>query len=268
MKKTLFILVLACLAASALQAQDRNVTPSPDGTKEAFTRDNDLWIRSLPDSTETRLTFDGSELILNGYASWVYYEEIFGRPSRYRAFWWSPDSQRIGFYRFDNSAVPMFPIYSPFGQDGKLNQTRYPKAGETNPSVRIGIIEARAGAEPVWADFDDSPEQYFGTPFWGADSRELYVSREPRRQSVLDLYAVSVADGSRRQVYHEEYPDAWVDWIEGMIFTEKGLYMARSFETGWEQIYFLGYDGTLKRLTDGENWDIRLLKVDEKKGDV
>ena len=51
-------------------------------------------------------------------------------------------------------------------------------------------------------------------------------------------------------------------------FTEKGLYMARNFETGWEQIYFLGYDGTLRRLTEGENWDIRLLKVDEKKGDV
>ena len=267
MKKTLFILVLTCLALG-LQAQDQNVTPSPDGTKEAFTRGGDLWVRSVADSVETRLTFDGSELILNGYASWVYYEEIFGRPSRYRAFWWSPDSQRLGFYRFDNSAVPMFPIYSPFGQDGRLLQTRYPKAGEANPSVRVGIIEARAGAKPVWADFDDSPEPYFGTPFWGADSRELYVSREPRRQSVLDLYAVSVADGSKRPVYHEEYPDAWVEWIEGMIFTEKGLYMARNFETGWEQIYFLGYDGTLRRLTDGENWNINLLKVDEKKGDV
>ena len=268
MRKLTTLLLLCCLAAGALRAQDLNVTPSPDGTMEAFTRGGDLWIRSLPDSTETRLTFDGSELILNGYASWVYYEEIFGRPSRYRAFWWSPDSKRLGFYRFDNSAVPMFPIYSPFGQDGTLHQTRYPKAGEPNPSVRIGIIEARPEAEPVWADFDDSPEQYFGTPFWGADSQELYVSREPRRQSVLDLYAVSVRDGSRRPVYHEEYPDAWVEWIEGMIFTDKGLYMARNFETGWEQIYFLGYDGTLKRLTDGKNWVIRLLKVDEKKGDV
>ena len=267
MKKTIFILVLACLSFG-LRAQDQNVTQSPDGTMEAFTREGDLWVRSVADSVETRLTFDGSELILNGYASWVYYEEIFGRPSRYRAFWWSPDSQRLGFYRFDNSAVPMFPIYSPFGQDGTLHRTRYPKAGEANPSVRIGVIEARAGAEPVWADFDDSPEQYFGTPFWGADSRELYVSRMPRRQSVLDLYAVSVADGSKRPIYHEEYPDAWVEWSEGMIFTEKGLYMARNFETGWEQIYFLGYDGTLKRLTDGENWGIRLLRVDEKKGDV
>ncbi len=268
MKKILLLVLLSVLCWAGARAEDRNVTPSPDGTLVAFTRDNDLWVRSVADSVETRLTFDGSELVLNGYASWVYYEEIFGRASRYRAFWWSPDSKRLGFYRFDNTRVPMFPIYSPFGQDGKLNQTRYPKAGEPNPSVRIGIIEARRGAQPVWADFDDSPEQYFGTPFWGADSRELYVSREPRRQSVLDLYAVSVEDGSKRQVYHEEYPDAWVEWIEGMIFTDKGLYMARNFETGWEQIYFLGYDGTLKRLTDGENWGIRLLKVDQKKGDV
>ena len=67
MKKTLFIMVLACLAAFALRAQDLNTTPSPDGTMEAFTRGNDLWVRSLVDSTETRLTFDGSELILNGY---------------------------------------------------------------------------------------------------------------------------------------------------------------------------------------------------------
>ncbi|MBR4586270.1 MAG: DPP IV N-terminal domain-containing protein [Bacteroidales bacterium] len=267
MKRFLTLWVLCCLALSGLQAQDLNVTPSPDGTMEAFTRGNDLWIRSLPDSTETRLTFDGTDLILNGYASWVYYEEIFGRASRYKAFWWSPDSKRLGFYRFDNSLVPMFPIYSPFGQDGKLNLTRYPKAGEPNPSVRIGIIEARRGAQPVWADFDDSPEQYFGTPFWGKDSRELYVSREPRRQNTLDLYAVSVADGSKRHVYHEEYP-TWVEWITGMIFTDKGLYMARNFETGWEQIYFLGYDGALTRLTEGENWDISLLRVDEKKGDV
>ena len=268
MKRILIVLILSVFCGVSARAQDCNVTPSPDGSMVAFTRDNDLWVRSVADSVETRLTFDGSELILNGYASWVYYEEIFGRASQYRAFWWSPDSRRLGFYRFDNSAVPMFPIYSPFGQDGTLLQTRYPKAGEPNPSVRIGIIEARRGAQPVWADFDDSPEQYFGTPFWGADSQELYVSREPRRQSVLDLYAVSVEDGSKRQVYHEEYPDAWVEWIEGMIFTDKGLYMARNFETGWEQIYFLGYDGTLKRLSDGENWGIRLLRVDEKKGDV
>ena len=133
-----------------------NLTFSPDSTKLAFTRDNDLWVADIATGAETRLTFDGTDLILNGYASWVYYEEILGRPSRYRAFWWSPDSRKIGFYRFDNSRVPMFPIYSPAGQDGSLQLTRYPKAGEPNPEVRIGIVDLGNPSRIVWADFDET----------------------------------------------------------------------------------------------------------------
>jgi len=259
--------MIASLFLSAVLAVV-NPTFSPDSSKIAFTRDNDLYVKDAASGEETRLTFDGTELMMNGYASWVYYEEIFGRPSQYRAFWWSPDSRRIAFYRFDNSKVPMFPIYSPFGeQGGHLSLTRYPKAGQDNPSVKVGFVCLDKPEELVWADFDYTADQYFGTPFWSADSRELYVSREPRRQNTLDLYAVSADDGTKRQVYHEEYP-TWVDWIEGMLFTDKGLYMARSFETGWEQIYFLGYDGTLKRLTDGENWGISLLKANPAKGDL
>lgn len=261
------MIIVALVCALPLKAADINVTKSPDGLKEAFTRDNDLWVRDVASGNETRLTFDGSEVILNGYASWVYYEEIFGRPSRYKAFWWSPDSKKIGYYRFDNSNVPMFPIYSPFGQDGSLSRTRYPKAGETNPSVRIAVVHLD-GLKTVWADFPEDSEQYFGTPFWGPDSREFFVSREPRRQSVLDLYSVNASDGSKRAIYHEEYP-TWVEWIEEVKFTDKGLYMARDFESGWQQIYFLSYDGdTFRKLTSGENWDISLLRVDEKKGDV
>ena len=100
-----------------------NMTWSPDSTMIAFTRDNDLYVAHAEDGREVRLTSDGSALILNGYASWVYYEEIFGRQTDYRAFWWSPDGSRIGFYRFDNTGVPLFPIYSPSGQDGSLKKT-------------------------------------------------------------------------------------------------------------------------------------------------
>lgn len=243
-----------------------NPTYSPDSTKVAFTRDNDLYVADVATEEETRLTFDGTDLILNGYASWVYYEEILGRGSKYKSFWWSPDSRKLGFYRYDNSGVNMFPIFSPFGQDGSLNETRYPKAGETNPSVKVGIIDLGDGST-VWADFDYGQDQYFGIPFWSKDSREFYVAREPRRQNTLDLYAISAADGSRRHVYHEEYP-TWLDWIENMIFTDEGFYMARNFETGWDQIYFLGFDGSLKRLTDGQNWSVSLVRADEKTGDL
>ena len=242
-----------------------NLTFSPDSSKLAFTRNNDLWVVDIASGAEKRLTFDGTETIMNGFASWVYYEEIFGRPSQYRAFWWSPDSQTLAFYRFDDTQVPMFPIYSAKGQDGVLRRTHYPKCGERNPEVRIGFATVADG-NIVWADFDEKEDQYFGTPFWGADSKQFFVSREPRIQNTLDLFAVSPADGSKKAIYHEEV-STWLDWIEGMLFTEKGLYMVRSFETGWQQIYFLTYDGQLKRLTSGPNWRIELLRA-EKDGTV
>ena len=262
-----------------------NLTYSPDQTKLAFTRDNDLYVVDIETEVETRLTFDGSDVILNGYASWVYYEEILGRPSKYKAFWWSPDSKKIGFYRFDNSQVPMFPIYSAFANPeaaasqsqsprvtdlalgGSLSETRYPKAGQTNPQVQIGIVDLDNN-ETTWADFNALDDQYFGIPFWGPDSQEFFIARMPRLQNTIDLYAVSVADGSRRHVYNETYK-TWLNWFEGVVFTDKGLYMAREFETGWQQIYFLSYDGkTFRRLTDGPNWDVSIERVDEAKGDV
>ena len=266
-----------------------NLTYSPDSTKLAFTRDNDLYVIDIASGKETRLTFDGSDVILNGYASWVYYEEIFGRPSRYRAFWWSPDSRKIGFYRFDNSQVPMFPIYSAFANPaaaasqsqsprvtdlalgGSLSETRYPKAGQTNPQVRIGIVDLDLAGHDgylTWADFDPTLDQYFGIPFWGPDSKEFFIARMPRLQNTIDLYAVNVADGSKRHVYNETYK-TWLNWFDGVVFTDKGLYMAREFETGWQQIYFLSYDGKeFRRLTDGPNWNVSIVRVDEKKGDV
>lgn len=247
-----------------------NPTVSPDSSKLAFTRGNDLYVRDVASGVETRLTSDGSDVILNGYASWVYYEEIFGRSCNYRAFWWSPDSKKIAFYRFDNGSVPVFPIYSPSGQLGSLNMTRYPKAGQPNPSVRIGIadLEKEDPGAIVWADFEDTPDQYFGTPFWNDDSSELCVQWEPRRQSRLKLYLVSAEDGSRTLVYEDAYP-TWLDWIDGMLFGRDCLYMVRNTSTGWEQIYSLSYDGSsCRRLSDGENWDVVLLKADEKTGDI
>ncbi len=213
-----------------------NLTFSPDSTKMAFTRDNDLWVVDVATRKETRLTSDGSAVILNGYASWVYYEEIYGRASRYRAFWWSPDSRKIGFCRFDNTEVPVFPIYSPFPEDydrsgmmlsysqkagsavpmegvsptgGSVRMTRYPKCGDNNPKVRMGIADAETG-KVVWADFNEEDDQYFGTPFWKPDGKVLFVQREPRTQNTLDLYAVSPEDGSKSLVYHESYVAAGI----------------------------------------------------------
>ena len=270
------ILPALCLGFLPLQAREVNPTYSPDSSYCAYTMGNDLYVRSSSGKV-TRITTDGSDVILNGYASWVYYEEIFGRPSKYRAFWWSPDSRKLAFYRFDDSKVPMFPIYSPFGQDGTLRETHYPKAGERNPEVRIGIVDldrarTRKGIvrekDIVWADFDPVLDQYFGTPFWGADSKALFVGREPRIQDTYDLYRVSAADGSVKPIYHETYA-TWLDWPDDMLFSSEGLYMVRAFETGWEQIYFLSFDGSrFDRLTSGENWRVRLIRRNPADGSI
>ncbi len=259
------ILTLAALCGAVSEI---NPTPSPDSAFVAYTSEGDLYVRKVGGDT-IRLTSDASSTVYNGYASWVYYEEVFGRASKYRAFWWSPDSRYLAFYRFDDTQVRMFPIYSPFGDvGGRVLQTRYPLCGEPNPQVSIGIADLSEGGQIRWADFDYSLDQYFGTPFWGADSKTLFVQREPRVQQDLELYAVSAGTGKKTLVYSEHYP-AWLDWMQDMLFTSKGLYMVRSFETSWQQIYFLSYDGkTLKRLTDGENWRVSLIAVDEKRGDV
>jgi len=244
-----------------------NLTYSPDSTMLAYTKANDLYVVEISSGKETRLTTDATDVVMNGYSSWVYYEEILGRPTRYKAFWWSPDSKKLAFYRFDDTDVPMFPIYSAKGQDGSIRETHYPKVGEPNPEVMIGIADIASG-KTTWADFDPKEDQYFGTPFWGADSKSLFVSRQPRIQHDLDVYAVDAATGAKTSIYHEHYK-TWIDFITGMIFGEDGLYMVRNFETGWQQIYYLSYDGkTFRRLTDGQNWRVSLVRVDEKKGDV
>ena len=239
-----------------------NPTWSPDSTKIAFTLNNDLYSVDVRTKHVVRHTYDGSDLILNGYASWVYYEEIFGRPSRYRAFWWSPDSRVIAYYRFDNAQVPMFPIYSAKGKHGTLNQTRYPETGDPNPGVKVGFVSVDGG-ETVWADFDPKEDQYFGTPFWSGDGTKLMVSWMDRAQDNLKLYSVTPQTGEKTLVY-TEHQDCWIDWMEDMLFTKEGIYIVRDF-TGWQQVYFLSYDGRkFEQLTTGNNWSLHLLKVDKK----
>ena len=240
-----------------------NPTYSPDYSKIAYTLGNNLYSIDVNTREIVQHTSDGSDVILNGYASWVYYEEIFGRASRYKAFWWSPDSKVLAFYRFDNSKVPMFPIYNSEGQHGSLNETRYPKAGDPNPEVKIGFVSVRGG-EIVWADFDSNKDQYFGIPFWNGEGDRFMVSWMDRSQDNLKMYSVDPVYGNKYMIY-EENQSTWIDWMEQMLFTKDGMYIVRDTNL-WQQIYFLSFDGKVyKRITDGgQNWGVRLLKVDKK----
>lgn len=245
----------------------KNITFSPDKTKIAFTnKENNLCVYDVNTKTVKYLTNDGTNVIMNGYASWVYYEEILGRRTNYKAFWWSPDSKLIAYYKFDDTKVPMFPIYDSKGKHGTLTQTRYPKTGDTNPEVKIGFVNVLSGST-VWADFDSKEDQYFGIPFWNGEGNKFIIPWMPREQNNLKLYAVDPNNGKKSFIYNETQ-ETWIDWMKDMQFTPNGFYMVRDF-TGWEQIYYQSFDGEeLKQITTGNNWGIKFIKVDLKTNEI
>ncbi len=248
-------------------AEEQNPTLSPDQTKVAFTRANNLFIVDLITKNETQLTSDGNETILNGYASWVYYEEILGRPSKYKSFWWSPDSKRIAFMRMDESKVPLFPIVSEEGAHGYTENTRYPKVGDPNPEVKIGIAIAD-GSNTLWADIDAKKDQYFGMPYWKPDASALWIQWMPRSQDTLKIFEMSLGNSSLKEIYTETQK-TWIDLDDQgsriQFLSDKKHFIYRSDVSGWSHLYL--HDITGKRMnaiTSGNYTVVDLLQVDEK----
>ncbi|WP_336515949.1 S9 family peptidase [Pollutibacter soli] len=255
------------LRLTSTKEKEANPTLSPDNNYIAFTRDNDLYTINLNTKKETRLTHDGSDVILNGYASWIYFEEILGRATRYKSFWWSPDSKKIAFMRMDQSAVPVFPLYAETSQHGHLENTRYPKPGDPNPEVKIGFANADGG-NIVWSDFNEKDDQYFGMPVWKSDATSLFVQWMNRGQDNLKIYAVDPASGVKKEVYDEKQK-TWVDLDESSrinFLTKSSSFILKSDREGWDNLYLYSNDGTLKnKITSGRLWETNVLKVDEVK---
>ncbi len=157
---------------TATAAAEKNPTFSPDGRFLAWTAGGNLFVCATEGGVPVQLTFDGGDDILNGYASWVYYEEILGRASHYKAFYWSPDSRRIVFLRFDQSRVPQFPLFDANGTYGRLEMQRYPKPGYPNPTVKIGVVDV-AGLQTDWIAFPAETDHYLAFLDWAVDGKKL-----------------------------------------------------------------------------------------------
>jgi dipeptidyl-peptidase 4 len=248
-------------------AEEKNPTFSPDGNFIAFTRENNLFVIDLATTIEKQITTDGSVVVYSGYAAWLYYEEIFGRPSHYRAFWWSPNSRSLAFYRFDETKVPVFPIYNSEGIHGFLENTRFPAPGDPNPEVKIGIVSMN-DLSTTWADFNEKLDQYFGPPFWTPDSKQLFVQWMNREQDSLIIYGVQPAIGKKEKIYTEHQP-SWVDWFETIDFLKDNTgFILKSDKDGWNHLYLHSMNGKLKnRITEGK-WgvvDISLIDNENKR---
>ena len=246
-------------------SSDQNPTFSPDQTKIAFTRSGNLFIMDVATKSETQLTFDGSDLILNGYASWVYFEEILGRASRYRAFYWSPDSKKIAFLRFDDNLVPEYSIFHDEAEDmthGYLEKTRYPKSGDPLPGVELKTVDISTGQ--ITAIQKDQDLEYLAMIKWTPDGTSLCFQQLNRDQNHLKIFLANPQNGTINQVY-EEKQKAWIDWFEDLyLFSNSNGAILRSNHSGWSNLYHIDFQSAQTKPITQLNWRVTgLEKVDE-----
>ncbi|MBK7607682.1 MAG: DPP IV N-terminal domain-containing protein [Saprospiraceae bacterium] len=170
----------------------------------------------LQKNLHQQLTTDGNEDVYNGYASWVYYEEILGRSSRYRAFWWSPDGSRIAYLHSDDNPVPKFPVYRSEGVHGSLEMEHYPKSGDPNPLVHMEIVHLSTGSITKIEE-DATADMYTAWPFWTPDSKQLIFQELNRDQTHLSFYSYDIQQKSKTFLFDEKYP-TWVEFHEDIWF--------------------------------------------------
>jgi dipeptidyl-peptidase 4 len=248
------------------KAAEVNARFSPDGKKIAYTKNKDLYVFDLNANKEIRLTFDATDKIYNGYSSWVYMEEILERVSHYAAFWWSPDGNKIAYLRTDETDVPVFTLNrldEPDGIHGLIEATPYPKAGDPNPKVKMGIADITT-ARTVWVKTDYNIDQYVAWPFWTPDSKKLAVQVLNRAQKDLTVILADPATGDNVKIYNETHK-TWVEFHEDIYVMNNGTgFIARNPMNDWENLYYYGWDGRLKTQLTNLNFRVtEILRVDE-----
>lgn len=238
-------------------------TFSPDGVRIAFLRNNDLWIADARGSGEKRLTTGGSEEILNGKLDWVYQEEIYGR-GRFRGYWWSPDSKRIAFLRFDESPVREFVVVDHIPYLQEVETTNYPKAGDPNPRVTLHIVEIASG-KIVDVDLSRyaSGEYLISNVDWSPDNR-LFFQIQDREQTWLDMNFADPLSG-KPDFFLREQTKAWVEMIDNPTWLSDGSFLWQSERSGWRHLYHYSREGKLVRPVTRGEWEVRNVHgVDEK----
>lgn len=226
---------LTQVAPSATAATLMFAKFSPDATRVAYVRENNIYVETLATQATVALTTDGSATLINGTTDWVYEEEL----SLSDAFRWSPDGTRIAYWQFDSTGVGSFTL---------LNNTAttypvptvipYPKAGTTNSAVRVGVIPA-AGGQTRWIDVPgDSRNHYIAAMEWRKDALE--IQQLNRKQNTLILFRGDASNGTVREVFRDT-DEAWVDTpdfgAEPPLLNGGKDFLWLSERDGWRRAY-------------------------------
>ncbi len=243
------------LTPVSANGKQQNSTLSPDGSKIAFVRTNNLYMVDLATGVEEQITTDGVYgKIINGVTDWCY-EEEFGFS---QAFAWSPDSRRIAFYRFDESEVPQFNMTMYEGRLYPFNYTfKYPKAGEKNSIVSIHVFTLE-GKKTVKMDVGPETDQYIGRIKWLPNSQQLAMMRLNRLQNQLDIILANPESGASNTIlteknnrYVEEVTDSYLTFTP-----DSKEFIIPSERSGFRHIYHFDITGKLLHQVTAGSWDI------------
>jgi dipeptidyl-peptidase-4 len=252
------------LGGDAPAASMMFATFSPDGTRVAFLRDNNLYVQTLEDLKVTPLTTDGSKTLINGTSDWVNEEELDLR----NCFRWSPDGKSVLFWQFDTTGVSDFHLVdNVVSKSPKVTSFAYPKVGEKNSSTRLGVIAADGG-KVQWLDLPgDAREHYLPHADWTPDGKAVMVQQFNRLQTELKVFRVDPATGKANAVFTEK-DAAWLEnenpwrWLNG-----GKSFVWVSERSGWRHVYRVSADGSkVDPITKGEFDVMEVEAIDEAGG--
>ena len=245
---------------------------SPDGTRVSYVYKHNLYVRSIAGNKEEQLTKDKDENILNGEVDWVYAEELEVRSN----YFWSPDGNEIAFLQMDETQVPTYPLTDWLPTHPKVDLEKYPKAGDPNPTVRIGVVETKGG-KPKWISLSKDPDIYIPRFGWLRDGI-LWVEVLNRAQDSIALYFVDTHTGKSSRALEETSKDAWIYVNDDFQVLDSGdRFLWSSWRDGHTQLYLysfdkanpLGADAKLEhQVTQGDFEMLGVEALDEKAGIV
>ena len=249
---------------------ESEISFSPDGQFITLVRSNNLFLIRVDGTHEEKLTTDGTGQIRNGQLDWVYQEEIYGR-GNFRGYWWSPDSRMLAYLQLDDRAVPPFTIVDHLQTHPDVEQWDYPKAGDTNPDVKLGILNLVGEKDgTTWAELSkyDPDDRLIVDVAWTPNSSHVVFQVQDREQTWLDFNLLNPANGSVEQMFRET-SSAWVNVSGTPEWLTDGTMIVLSERSGWKHLYRIDQSGNvIGELTSGE-WEVRELHgVDEASGGI
>jgi dipeptidyl-peptidase-4 len=229
-------------------------TFSPDGSRVAFVRQNNLYVQDVRDLRITPLTSDGSSQVINGTFDWVYEEELGLR----NGFRWSPDGKYLAYWQVNTEGVRDFLLIN--NTNGLYSQVQaipYPKAGDTNSSVRVGVVRAEGGATNWLSVPGDPREHYIAHMDWAGNSNQLLLQQFNRLQNLNRLLLADVPSGEIRTV-HAENDEAWVENsnTHPYWFDDHQKLVWLSERDGWQHAYAVSRTGGQPSLLTAGQFDV------------